>query len=396
MEVLETTLEVNKFARRNRHLRIFSKSSLLKINSGYLLKAILSPLGALLKKPFFVEAKSFIATGAHLIGEILPIAPQKRLLAQGVVVSVLSLFVTSFTSSATFLPSSVNYSSDYISAYDISGDVLVTDEDGYLLKINPQTDNSSSRIGLTDSATHVIESGESLSVIAERYGIKVETIMWENAIANANSIRVGQKLMIPPVDGVSYDVAKGDTLEKIAKKYSVTTEAIIAQNALETEALIKGQSIFLPGAKPIAPPVIAGNVRNPAVSRGNTRSYAGVSSATTGPALGKIFIFPTNGKITQGYKGGHYALDIADSSRPPIWAAAGGTVVKASAGTWGGGYGTHIIIDHGDGVKTLYGHMDSLNVSEGQYVNQGDVVGIMGNTGRVYGRTGIHLHWEVM
>ena len=88
--------------------------------------------GVWLKKPFFIEAKSFIATGVHLIGEILPIAPQKRLLAQGVVVSVLSLFVTSFTSSATFLPSSVNYSSDYISAYDISGDVLVTDEDGYL------------------------------------------------------------------------------------------------------------------------------------------------------------------------------------------------------------------------------------------------------------------------
>ena len=77
-------------------------------------------------------------------------------------------------------------------------------------------------------------------------------------------------------------------------------------------------------------------------------------------------------------------------------AGAGGAVIKASSGTWGNGYGTYVIIDHGDGVQTLYGHMSSLNVVEGQWINQGDVIGIMGNTGRVYGATGIHTHWEVM
>ena len=102
------------------------------------------------------------------------------------------------------------------------------------------------------------------------------------------------------------------------------------------------------------------------------------------------------GKISKGYRGGHYALDIADRSKPPVWAAASGTVVTASTGTWGRGYGNYVVIDHGDGIQTLYGHMDSVNVYAGQVVSQGDVVGIMGNTGRVYGVTGIHTHWEVI
>ena len=87
---------------------------------------------------------------------------------------------------------------------------------------------------------------------------------------------------------------------------------------------------------------------------------------------------------------------------PAVWAAASGVVVKANTGCGsrtpkcGGGYGNHVIIDHGDGVKTLYGHLDSLNVKVGDNIKQGEVIGIMGNTGRVYGATGIHLHWEVI
>ena len=88
-------------------------------------------------------------------------------------------------------------------------------------------------------------------------------------------------------------------------------------------------------------------------------------------------------------------MDIGDRSRPPVWAAGGGTIVKASSGTWGGGYGNHVIVDHGGGLQSLYAHLGTLNVYKGQYVNQGDILGMMGNTGRVYGVTGIHLHWEV-
>jgi murein DD-endopeptidase MepM/ murein hydrolase activator NlpD len=120
-----------------------------------------------------------------------------------------------------------------------------------------------------------------------------------------------------------------------------------------------------------------------------------LAGSTDAPTVGKVFIRPTRGIITQGYKRGHYALDIADASKPPVWAAGSGTVIKASSGTWGGGYGNHVIIDHGNGMQTLYAHLDYLDVSNGDYVSQGAVIGRMGRTGRVYGRTGIHLHFEV-
>lgn len=386
MEITETTLQVNRFARRTRHIKIFSRAELFKIHALDAMRYFLAPVGALGMRKFTLTAKTKFF-------DFLPVAPQKKLLFQAAIVSLTALVLTSVTAGGTFTPVSMAYSTDYISSYALPGDVLVSDESGYLIKINPQT-GTSSRIGMTDFAVHTIESGESLSVIATRYGVSVTTLMAENNIANANTIRIGQKLLIPPIDGLSYTVAKGDTLKKIADKYKISTDAIIAQNGLENDVIAKGQELFLPGAKPLAVVNVAtAGARASSASR--SVNYANISPASSSPSVGKIFIFPTIGKLTQGFRAGHYALDIGDRSMPPIWAAGTGTVVKASSGTWGGGYGTHVIIDHGNGIQTLYAHLSSLNVTEGQLVNQGDVIGIMGNTGRVYGPTGIHLHWEV-
>lgn len=384
INILDTTLQVNEFARRNRHLKVFSGIQRWKV---YLTRAI--------ELPWFSKAISFVSSYTPNVTELMPSAPPKKLLFQATAISLSALLVTSFSPGGTFTIASMAYSNDYINAYSLPGDVLVSDEEGYLVKVNPQTENSS-RAGLTDYAVHTVESGESLSLIASRYGVKAETVMWENNLTNANSLRIGQKLLVPPVDGVSYKVVSGDNLEKIAKKYSVTTDAIIAQNGLESEVLAKGQSLFLPQAKPLNPVVIANTSGRAVVGTRDARSYVNAKPSTSAPAVGKIFIMPTRGNVTQGFHGGHYALDIADRSKPPVWASGGGTVSKVSVGTWGGGYGNHVIIDHGNGLKTLYGHMDSVNVYPGQWVNQGDVIGIMGNTGRVYGATGIHVHWEVI
>jgi len=388
---IETTLQVNKFARRIRQLKNFSRAALLKSSISEIALSALAPVGNLSTLPPVRYLNSFLGTVKRLIISVLPVSPSKRLLFQSGMIAVASIVAMSFSGNATFMQSSMTYASDYIDSYSIPGDILVSDEDGYLLKINPQTDESS-RIGLTDFAVHTVESGEVLSAIAGRYGVKVETIMWENNIVNPNSLRIGQTILIPPVDGISYKVAENDTLTKISKKYNVSTESIIAQNNLSSETIRKGQALFLPDAKPLAAPSIA--TRNPGIGRSSRVTSASPSSAS--PAVGKMFIYPTIGKITQGYRGGHYALDIADRSKPPVWAAASGTVVTASTGTWGRGYGNYVVIDHGDGIQTLYGHMDSVNVYAGQVVSQGDVVGIMGNTGRVYGVTGIHTHWEVI
>lgn len=391
---LESALEVNNFARRHRHLKIFSKTALIKFHVCDFIKWLFSPVSRFLHNRFFQAINVFFLSIRRSIAKTLPVlSPQKKIVLQVTMLSFAAFLVSSLSPGVIMNPVEMTYFDEYINEYSMPGDVLVADENGYLVKINPQTDKAN-RIGMTDYAVHTVEGGESLSLIAEEYGVSIETIMWENKLGNANSLRVGQKLIIPPVSGLSYKIVSGDTLDKLAKKYNVAKEAIIAQNGLDGETLIKGQSIFLPGAKPIVPVnVIAANSRVRTLS---TKSYASVSSSNATPSVGKIFIYPTGGSITQYFRAGHYAIDIADSSRPAVWAAGNGTVTKASSGTWGGGYGTHVIIDHGDGIQTLYAHLDSLNVYEGQQVTQGDVIGIMGNTGRVYGRTGIHLHFEVI
>ncbi|MBD3330739.1 peptidoglycan DD-metalloendopeptidase family protein [Candidatus Peregrinibacteria bacterium] len=359
-------------------------------------KAAATVIGKIKGVSFVAKTAKAMAFAKALVLEVVPVSPQRRLVFYAGIISTTMLASTSLTAVGTFTATPMGYSTDYISSYALPGDILVSDDDGYLVKINPQT-NDSNRIGLTDFAVHTVESGESLSVIAARYDVSMETVLWENNIRNANAIRSGQKLLIPPVDGISYKVGSGDSVDKLAEKYDIESQAIIAHNNLDGN-IIKGQNLFLPGAKPIAPPVTVAVDSRSTSTAGYVRAvdYSSVPAASSAPATDAIFIYPSRGKITQGYKAGHYAIDIADTSRPPIWAAGAGTVTKVSTGTWGGGYGNHIIIDHGGGLKSLYAHLDSVNVSNGQWVNQGDVIGIMGNTGRVYGVTGIHLHWEVI
>ena len=119
------------------------------------------------------------------------------------------------------------------------------------------------------------------------------------------------------------------------------------------------------------------------------------------PAEGKQFIKPTRGNLVQGYHSGHYAYDIGDRTQPPVWAAGKGSVTKVvnncdrvSYGC-GGGYGNHVIIDHGNGLTTLYSHLESVSVSVADYVSQGTVIGKMGRSGNVRGASGMHLHFEV-
>lgn len=111
------------------------------------------------------------------------------------------------------------------------------------------------------------------------------------------------------------------------------------------------------------------------------------------------FIWPCNGPITSpfGYRTHpifgttiyHAGMDIGVDYGTPIHAADGGTVILAG---WCGGYGNAVIIDHGNGLQTLYGHNTSVAVSEGQAVSQGEVIAYAGSTGY---STGPHCHFEV-
>jgi murein DD-endopeptidase MepM/ murein hydrolase activator NlpD len=91
-----------------------------------------------------------------------------------------------------------------------------------------------------------------------------------------------------------------------------------------------------------------------------------------------------------GFPHFHTGVDLAGSMDTPVVAAADGVVVAATPGTTG--YGNHIIIDHGNGVLTLYGHLDHLVATVGQTVHQGQLIGLLGSSGN---STGPHLHFEV-
>jgi murein DD-endopeptidase MepM/ murein hydrolase activator NlpD len=124
-------------------------------------------------------------------------------------------------------------------------------------------------------------------------------------------------------------------------------------------------------------------------------SNGGGGAAANVPAArssGSGLAWPTNGSVTSGfgYRWGslHAGIDIANGTGTPIRAAKGGTIILAG---WNGGYGNCIVIDHGGGLSTLYGHMTRLRASEGQRVGQGDLIGDMGSTGN---STGSHLHFE--
>lgn len=124
-------------------------------------------------------------------------------------------------------------------------------------------------------------------------------------------------------------------------------------------------------------------------------AYTGTNNSSTYIAsLGISFVEPVQGMLTSGFgvrrRDNHKGLDIANSMGTPIRAAAAGTVTYAQYNS--GGYGNLVIISHGNGVQTYYGHCSKLYVTQGQTVSQGEVISAMGSTGI---STGSHLHWEV-
>jgi murein DD-endopeptidase MepM/ murein hydrolase activator NlpD len=238
----------------------------------------------------------------------------------------------------------------------------------------------------TAIAQYTVQPGDTLYGIADKYKVSAETLMWANNMeANPDLLRLGQELIILPVSGVLHTVQKGDTLQSIAKKYSADVAGILAfpANGLSGEAtpLTAGQKLIVPGgSKPLV-------VVQAPVARAAARPAAAPANA---PAARGHFVWPTSGTVTQGYRALHHALDIAAPLGTPVHAADSGYVLIA--GWSNDGYGNHIMIDHGNGYITLYGHLSRIGVRPGQAVHQGDLIGNVGSTGN---STGSHLHFEI-
>lgn len=229
-------------------------------------------------------------------------------------------------------------------------------------------------------SVYVVREGDTLSQIAEMFNVTVNTIKWGNDLSS-NSLKVGDTLVILPISGVKHTVVKGDTIQSLAKKYKGDIDEIIAYNNLQKgESLTVGSIVIIPDGEVLPPPSSSG-VSTPRLGTSSSlKEYAGYYMR---PIVG--------GKKTQGIHG-YNGIDIGAPAGTPILAAADGEVIISRSGGWNGGYGNYVVIKHPNGTQTLYAHNTRNNVSVGDSVKQGDVVGFVGATGKA---TGQHLHFEI-
>lgn len=228
--------------------------------------------------------------------------------------------------------------------------------------------------------TYTVGPGDTAEKIAANFGLQPTTLMWSNPEMEKmpDLLRVGQELVILPIDGVYHTTTAGDTLQSIAKDYKIDVEAIRScpfNDIAAGDRLVAGLKLIVPGGT------------KPYEAREVT-AYAGPVPVTA-EASG-LFNWPTSGVLTQGYWYGHRAIDIG---------AAVGTAIRASdsgyvsfAGWTDIGYGYLVVVNHQNGYQTYYAHLNDVFVREGEPVGGHQVIGEMGSTGN---STGPHLHFEV-
>jgi murein DD-endopeptidase MepM/ murein hydrolase activator NlpD len=261
-------------------------------------------------------------------------------------------------------------------------------EDGTLLK--PVVVDTTVVDGRTQLRTYTVRSGDTLTGIASKTGVSMMTIWWANKLTAKDQLKVGQQLVIPPVDGLVVTVGPNDTLASVAAAHGLDPAEIVATNQLTDTTLVIGQVLILPGAhgaaiptpKPVAP----------TISRVTSRTSSGVATvAPLSDYSGGRFAWPVpGGFISQYFHYGHPAIDIAADWGSPIEAAAAGVVTFAGWRDNGGGY--QVWISHGSGLYTTYNHLSSVAVAAGTSVGRGDFIGRVGATGNA---TGPHCHFEV-
>ena len=231
-----------------------------------------------------------------------------------------------------------------------------------------------------------VKSGDTLSSIAEKFDLKLSSLLWANNLTAYSYLKLGQNLDIPPTDGIIYKIKKGDTINALAKKYQTDSEKIIKYNKLAGASDIEiGMILILPDAKPYQAPVPIQPTKIAPVKN----IFAG-DQKPTNVGSAKLIWPTTTRRVSQYYSWRHTALDIDGGFGDIIWSSGDGVVTRVQYLTRD--YGYHVIVDHGNGVQTLYAHFQKIYVTQGQAVKQGESLGEMGSTGR---STGSHLHYEV-
>lgn len=235
-------------------------------------------------------------------------------------------------------------------------------------------------LSTTQISTYVVREGDTLSEIASMFKVSLNTILWANEGLTAKNLQVGQTLIILPVSGIRHTVVRGDTLSSIVSKYKVRLDDVLDFNDLNSNStLAVGDTVIIPDAElpfvPSAKPQL-------------TATLHGAS----GPSYPGYYRRPIVGGVRSQGLHGFNAVDLAAPVGTPIYASAAGTVIISLNGLWNQGYGNYVVISHPNGTQTLYGHASKLLVTVGQRVKQGDLIALVGSTGK---STGPHVHFEI-
>jgi LysM repeat protein len=232
-----------------------------------------------------------------------------------------------------------------------------------------------------------VKPGDSLWSIAQQFDLQPETILWGNEwLSSCGILQIGDILSILPVDGVLHKVQDGDTLETLERLHGTPAQEILEYfgngfDLTQAPQLREGQEIIVPHG---TSPIIWSEAQAPSAA-----NYSGkYPNLSTG-----YYVWPIAPPyvLTQEYWGGHPAIDIDSYFRQPIFAADSGTV--AFSGWDDTGYGNLVIVDHGNGYQTYYGHNEANLVSTGQTVTKGQQIAESGSSGN---STGEHLDFRIL
>lgn len=271
--------------------------------------------------------------------------------------------------------------------------------------VDGETINSLIDREVQGEVVYTVEAGDAPSLIAEHFGIPLRQLLRNNP-GIEESLLIGDQVVV--------DRAQPYMSVKISRVETYEEEIPYSTETSEDNSLLKGQrQVTREGenglARVRASVTYVDDVEternvlsrtplreaiNEQVSVG-TKLFAQTPGVYSSGTVSSNFVWPvvsSRAYVSNGYYGyyGHGAIDIAAPYGSPIIASAPGTVVMATYSA--SGYGRHVMVNHGDGVQTLYAHMSALAVSVGETVEQGQVIGYVGSTGN---STGNHCHFEI-